>query len=855
MRQGHICLGIGPFGIQCVQELEGWLYPPIDLHEKIQYSKLIEHDNEQWGLCCNPEFSLTGLLSSTNSKQKQAFIHYLEDTLKLLVSSSLGLESYSVYVLLDATEEPGTVEVIPDHSEFYQLQILIEQVAQKMGVFHSFRGVGAVEPNKRNFNIHFVMVAPKITQLTAALSHSEYNNTRLFLLRLERWEQVVQNYGMGALHKIWVTPKFIPGYVFQVKELVATCGAMVRLLSKSSLHVAAENTGQQHFRPFMPHNMSAQKTLQQTHRPDWGTSPISFFTLSSASLPMGSIYKYGLFRSWYDGLDELSKRVRQGNNVDDFLLKQLSNRLEPHLRSFSDIGQNVGERNIAQELLHFAGNLATKNSINSDIEIKISGFESVDTICKTYDDLYRNITFVTNIAEIETEKTKLSDFLDKLDRQESICIDNISGEIESYIEEFCGQNAGLAGFANVEVALKQALESRYASIFKWESKMQDIDPMLGIEELKEATKNIPTEEVKWFHGLAIGTFCAALIFTIFANPIQTNSGTVPLSTTGVISTISLQDVFSMDVVLWIFKFVMCICVGYLISVLLYQDAYKRLMKALEYRKQVLKEFVQAGGDGPLKEMAAVSLEIRRERINRSTINFIQDMMGKIKAIRLEIGELKTESEQQLVKLNVIPAQHNVSDNISELVQDSLPYHKCLCPPESLVIWVLSCRKNTDNKNIANTIVSESWPVHQKRIFSDIPIGDKKMLYQLAYKNVEPLKENSPLSDKRKEEAKEVCHSLIRKTVNIFRLFYNPVNHQHQPVFYGVDSGERFLAVSRRVNDFIPEITADTNIPPVILDETPSKNDDYMFYACFWHDIHAEDLRRAVDPSFREQLSQ
>ena len=846
MSQGILCIGIGDFGGACVRQLEDWLNPPKTLQvDEQQRTQFIAHNDEFW--CLVQEDSA---LASITAKQRTLFKTSIQKYLKKIVQYE-GLEEFQIFVILDASEDTRSYSERFD--EYLQLQYVIEEAIGSMGtIFSTIRGMNVTPPEQRNIHLQFVISAPQLSELNANLTPQQYQACRTFMFRLREWEEKVQRFGMGALKKAWITSQYLPGLVHSVEETQAAACAMVRMLCKKGLRITMNERGEKHFLPFLGRSDLTMEARRETSRRDWTTSPFSFFTINSATLPFGAIYKYGLYRSLFDGLEELGRRVTNDSSSDDYLRNDLSNKLKTHISEFVPAAT---KQSVANELMRLAGETSLRLSQKAqkgakyNEKVRIDSFVEPNALRTKYPLLYSKNEVSMELENADESKTKIGSFLDQLDQKEAEVIDEITTEIDRYIAQYCGQSEGLRGFANVELALKQALDDRFENIFSWESNVPKIDPLEGYEDLMEATEKVPTRAALLTNAFAIGMLASVVILGFFAEPQQQITGS---TATTVLQPVSTQDLWTTDPLILIFQIGALMGLGYFMATFLYREARENLRKALEHRQEVVEKFILAGGDGPLTQMAKVGLQVRKERINRAIINHIKDLLGKFQAIRSEIGRLKQETEHTLVGLGVKLSPTSGNDDISSLVHDDCRYHKCLCPPSELANWIVTCRVKGENSTWVQHLVENSWPSHHQRIFSDIPLGDKTQLYEMSYQNVGALRASSPLSEDRLVLAQKTCHRLLQAGAQSFRLICNPKNPNGQPTFAGNTEhyGAKLLGISYGIRDIIEKILSDTSAPKPVVDEY-SLNDDYMFYACFWHNIHGEDLLRALDPSFQD----
>ena len=850
MSQGLLCIGIGEFGGNCVRQLEDWLNPPKVLREDDEKAaQFIAHNDEFW---CLVQEEL--VLASIVSKQRSTFKTKVQGYLKKLAEHE-GLSEFQIILILDASEDTGSYSKRFD--EYLQLQYVIEEAIGSMGtIFSTIRGMNVVPAEQRNIHLQFIISAPQLSELNANLSAVQYQACRSFMYRLREWEDKVQRFGVGALRRVWITSRYLPGLVHSVAEVEASACAMIRMLSKEGLQQTMNEKGEKHFQPFVGCSDLAMAERKQTSRRDWKTSPFSFFAINSATLPFGAIYKYGLYRSLFDGLEELGQRVTQNISADDYLRNDLSNQLRTQI---SELVPGAKKQSVANELMRLAGETSIRFSEKArsgakyNEKVRIDSFVEPKLLRIKYPLLYSKNEVSMDLDDADDSKTKIGNFLEHLDKTEARIIDECTADIDHYIEQHCGQAEGLNGFANVELALKQSLDDCYENIFQWETNIPKINPLDGYEELLEATSNVPSRAALLTNAFAIGTLLSVLILTFFAEPGQQVPTGASAASTLQLATVSTQDLWSIDPLILLLQIGALMAVGYFISTFLYRGARENLKNALDNRQEVVEKFILAGGDGPIPQMAKVGLQVRKERINRATINHCKDLLGKFQAIRLEISRQKEETKQTLISLGVKLSPVGGNDDISSLVHDDYRYHKCLCPPSELAHWIVTCRVKGENATWVQHLVESAWSSSHQRIFSDIPLGDEAQLYEMSYQNVQTLQKTSPLSEDRLLLAQKTCHRLLQAGAQAFLLFCNPKDPNGQPVFAGTSEhyGQKLLGISYGIRDIVANVISDTSAPRAIVDEY-SLNDDYLFYACFWHDIHGEDLLRALDPSFQEE---
>ena len=848
MSQGILCIGIGEFGGECVRQLEDWLDPPktLQLDEQQQKTQFIAHNDEFW---CLIQEELA--LASITAKQRPLFKESIQKYLKKMAEYE-GLKEFQIFLILDAAED--TRSFSDRFDEYLQLQYVIEEAIGSMGtIFSSIRGMNVVPPEQRNIHLQFVIAAPQLSELSANLTPQQYQACRTFMMRLREWEEKIQRFGVGALRRVWITSRYLPGLVHSIEETHSASCAMIRMLCKKGLRRTMNERGEKHFKPFLGREDLDPVDKRNTSRRDWRSSPFSFFTINSATLPFGAIYKYGLYRSLFDGLEELGRRVTNDSFVDDHLRHDLNKKLKPYISTFVPAAT---KESVANDLMRLAGETSLKLSEKAqkgaryNEKIRIDSFVEPNVLRKKYPLLYSKHDVSMELDQVDEGKARIGSFLSLLDQTEASLIDKITTEIDQYIAKNCGQDEGLGGFADVELALKQSLDDRFENIFSWESNVPEIDPLGGYDALIEATEKVPTRAALLTNAFAIGILISAVVMGFFATPLQQVTGSA--TTTIQLQPVSTQDLWTTEPLIWLFQIGAFMGLGYFIATFLYREARETLRKALEYRQEVVEKFILAGGDGPVTQMAKVGLQVRKERINRAIINHIKDLLGKFQAIRSEIGRMKKETEHRLIGLGVKLSPSSSQDDISSLVHDDCRYHKCLCPPAELANWIVTCRVKGENAKWVQHLVETAWPSHHQQIFSDIPLGDEKQLYEMSYQNVAALRNSSPLSEERLSMAQKTCHQLLQAGAQSFRLICNPRDPNGQLVFTDntENYGTKLLGISYGIRDIIERVLSDTSAPKPVVDEY-SQNDDYMFYACFWHNIHGEDLLRALDPNFQE----
>ena len=150
------------------------------------------------------------------------------------------------------------------------------------------------------------------------------------------------------------------------------------------------------------------------------------------------------------------------------------------------------------------------------------------------------------------------------------------------------------------------------------------------------------------------------------------------------------------------------------------------------------------------------------------------------------------------------------------------------------------------------MIAEHWP--SEHIFADIPVGDHKSLYKMAYENVMQIKTRSPLTEDRREESIKRCRKILRACSNNFKLFCEPINHEGQPSPNKFNTGEVYLAMSFGFRADFDRMTADAaSVPTPLIDESRYSEDDgttfiqdeYMIFLNAWSNVHPEDILRGI----------
>ena len=794
-----LCIGIGHFGVECIQAIEETLLPPkkyenLNQNKKFLYEAgtAIEEDFQKekstkriqiqnaWGLLrlreADKRTPLGEVVDPKILKWKTKISEALIELLKMRGNSP------KVHVYCFVKGDSGFYD--PNYLDLKNLEAMLTSAIRETNRFEN--DFVQQDPNQRNIHIHYIFAAPEMTNQDgrSQVTQTFLNNLEI----LDKRIRVGKKLSGTFVSRIWIHSSL----GLQQDDLSASCANFTRLLSREEVQKS-----------------SALSFLTSPYGSSHVSELISFFYMGSMSIPIGSVYHYAHLRLLYDGMNVLQKRVssqKESNVENDAVIKKIKKTIE-------DLPKPGG-----------------KNHDEEPASIVVRPFDTGDSIRAQYGELYHP-------TEFENSNSKVDESIlpKRYDKKEGQLILDMMRILQKEIMIDTDISDGLKNFCSMEEALQYALRSCQSDHNRERPSEDLLSPTEGIEELERCTRELPSQASMFANVLFVALPIALLLTSLGTSKYLG----IPPSKKVAVSTLTHVGIWGGGVLL---SFLLAYAIVYFQGI----DKRKALQNALNYRVQARRDFLQSADEDDIQKQSKRAYQIRKERIRRIAVHVIVDMMGRLQAVKDAIFAVQNEYKQELQMLGVSIRQNE--HDISIMLAKKKRYNISLIESKDLVKWISKhVMVKIDTEGWADNLIFKGWP--KEGFLQDIPIGDPEDRYNDSYDEISVLHKSRPLV---KIDNKEITKSLIRRWLSDMKNAptppCKPLKETNEPLFirqtweggdaYMIYANNRSGIKTLLEDSFRGFISGFPEPIPI------NSNEDWVYALFLWEGIPFESIRRA-----------